>query len=308
MPKVVKLIPVELSDERSLKTLVENRKVFTLNYCELNVFETFQASYLVPLTFGDFVVTSMLRGKKVMHLFDKPGFDYLPGETVMVPANITMKIDFPEATKNNPTQCIALALDNGKIKNIVNRLNEDYPKTGNDKVWQLQYNNYHFQNDSELAQIINRIIRICSGASLGKDVLADLSLTELVVRIIQTQSLNSIEKEEFSNCISNPLSFIINYIKSNINNKIQIDELSRQACMSQPTFYRSFKREFGITPLDYILKEKIKLAKQMLSDYKITITEICYQLGFTSLNYFDRQFKRLEGITPKQYRQIISKQ
>jgi len=298
-----KLNQIAISPQKSLKTLVENRRAFTLQNCELNVFETLQESSLVPLTFSDFVVTSMLRGKKVMHLFDKPGFDYMPGETVLVPAHVTMKIDFPEATETNPTQCIALALDQAKIQQIVDRLNEQYPREGQGQYWQLQHQQYHFLNNMDLAQTINKLIHICSGNALGKDILADLTLQELVVHIIQTQNLHSAQASVSGNQ-DNPLAYVIHYIRTNIGEKIQVEDLSEKACMSRASFYRAFKREFNISPVDFILKEKIKKAKTLLSESKATISDVCYQLGFSDLNYFGRQFKKSEGISPSQYRHV----
>lgn len=284
---------------------MENRTAFTLNHCELNIFETHQKSEMVPLTFNDLVVTSMLRGKKVMHLFDKPGFDYLPGETVLVPAHVTMEIDFPEATTDNPTQCIALALDGQKIQKVLDEFNEHYPVEGPYPGWRLSLTDFHLQNDQTLAHNLNNLVQICSDEKLGKDMLADLALRELIVRIIQTQNRNQATWESQRRSNENPLLFAVHYIRENVSEKIQIDELSNKACMSRATFYRAFKRAFGLNPLEFILRERMKVAKSLLADGGKTITEVCYQSGFSDLNYFDRQFKKLEGITPGQYRGVL---
>ena len=92
-PQLLPLKPV-----KDLTTLIENRTVYSLNNFELNIFETHQQSENIRLRFNNFVLTTMFRGKKVMHLFDKKGFEYLPGESVIVPANEEMVIDFENTT------------------------------------------------------------------------------------------------------------------------------------------------------------------------------------------------------------------
>jgi len=294
-----KLNLVNLSQRASLQTLVENRTAYTLQRCELSIFETYQSSLKVPLTFNDFVITSMLRGKKVMHLNDKKGFDYLPGETVIVPAAETMKIDFPDASESNPTQCIALAIDHVQIKQTIRYLNEFFPKEGSGGNWSLNYDQYHFYNNEDIAFLINKVIRICSERSVEKDVLADLTLKELLVRIMQTQNLQSIGINGDPN--QNPLAYAIGYIKANLAEKISIDKLSNKTCMSKATFYRLFKRELGVSPNDFILIEKISRAKEMLVKPGSKIAAISYALGFSDANYFTKVFKKLVGITPGSY-------
>ncbi len=289
-----------LTHEKSLKTLVENRTIFSLNNCELNIFETYQESALVPLKFNDLVVTSMLRGKKVMHLFDDPGFDYLPGETVVIPSNVGMKIDFPEATLENPTQCLALAIDQTKISDTLNFLNERYPKEGNNNFCQLNYQNYFFYNNVDLATTINKLIKECMSTSITKDALADLTLQELLIRIIQTQTVKRFEGDAPIE-INSSLSASIDFIKKNIQENINLKDLSEKACMSTTSFYRYFKRELGMSPIEYILNEKIKHAKKLLKNPKIHVNEVSYATGFEDCNYFIRLFKKYEGVTPKQY-------
>lgn len=299
--------PLALSHEREVTTLVENRKAYTLNHCELNVFETYERSELVPLTFSDLVITSMLRGKKVMHLFDKPGFDYLPGETVIVPPNITMKIDFPEATTHQPSQCTALAINQQEIGDTINFLNEHYPREGAG-AWALNYNQFHFFNNYELAQLINKLIRISTGNDLTKDVLANLTLKELLIRIMQMQNYNEVAGNLHQVANTNRFAYVLEYINVHLTEKLNIDALCQMAYMSKASFFRSFKNELGISPIDYIIKERILFAKQMMTNPYNSISEACFKAGFNNLNYFSRAFKKMEGITPSQYRAKINYQ
>lgn len=290
-----------LTGEKSLKTLVENRTIYSLDNCELNLFETYQESVLVPLKFNDLVVTSMLRGKKVMHLFDDPEFEYLPGETVIVPGNVEMKIDFPEASVQNPTQCLALAIDHDKITETLDFLSERYPK--NEGGWHLNHENYFFYNNIDLAATLNKLVRECMGTSVTKDALADLALQELLIRIVQTQTAQSVH-EGRSLDSGSAIHAITEYIRDNINVPVNLKALSDRANMSTTSFYRYFKRELGMSPIEFILNEKIKHAKQLLKNPGIQVNEVCFMSGFDDCNYFIRLFKKHEGITPKQYQML----
>lgn len=300
-----KLNLIPISATNTLSTLVENRTAYTLENCELNVFETHQKAEKVDLVFNDLVLTSMIRGKKVMHLNGSEGFDYLPGESVIVPPNEVMRIDFPEAEEKSPTQCIALAISNDQIRRTLDLLNERYPKVDENEHWEINKSMFHLNNNLELAEIINRFVRISlKDNSQEKDLIANLALRELLIRLMQTQARSFLEANFRILAPSNRFAFIIEYIKNNIREKIEVDYLSNLACMSRASFFRSFKQEFGVSPNEYILIERLKLAKKYLADPSNQVTQVCYMAGFNSLNYFIRVFKKEIGQTPKRYQQL----
>jgi AraC-like DNA-binding protein len=138
------------------------------------------------------------------------------------------------------------------------------------------------------------------GNSLTKDAIADLTLQELIIRIIQTQTTKRFESERYIDSNS-PITPAIAFIKSNIRETIQLKELSDKACMSPTSFYRYFKRELGMSPIEFILNEKIKYAKKLLCNPNLNVSEVSYATGFEDANYFIRLFKKYEGVTPKQY-------
>lgn len=307
MPARNYLQKVDLTHPRYLQTLVENRRIFNLKNCELNIFESYKETYHVPLTFSDFVITSMIRGKKVMHLFDQPAFNYLPGESVIVPAGETMVIDFPEAEAHNPTQCIALAVDGHYINDTIDYLNNYYNNNDEKNIWKLQFNQYHFQNDTDVTGLINKIITVCSGSDIAKNIYADLSLKELLIRLLQSQRLQQYSFESDTNSNESRLHYVLNYIKENISEKIAVDTLSKKVYLSRNVFFKWFKEQFGLSPVEYINNERIKLSKKLLAETNNNLQSVSDICGFSDVNYFTRVFKQVEGITPKAYQSLLHK-
>ncbi len=290
--------------EKRLQTLIENRSVYTLEQSELNLFETYQRCFSVELQFREPVAVTMIQGKKIMHLSHQHHFDFLPNQSLILPAGEPMKIDFPDASLTNPTRCLALAISPELICAVANDLNERFPKLDNQQ-WDLDYANFHLGSDPRIVQTIHQLVQLFVDDEPAKDILASLKLRELLVRMMQTQARTLLLTYSKQWINHNRLAAAIEYIREHLHERISIDELCKKACMSRQHFFRSFKQELGITPIEFINQERIKLAKKYLAYPHLSVSEVCYQVGFSSVAYFDSVFKHYVGKSPRTFQQEL---
>ena len=287
---------------RRLEQEVENRTAYTIDAAELTIYETHHVAEKVELTFTSPVLASMIRGKKVMHLAETPAFDFLPGESVIVPSQELMRIDFPDAQLQNPTQCLALAIDADKVKQVTDLLNERAPLVDTEQGWQFGQANFFLTNDGPINQLISRLIYIFTENNKAKDVFANLVLQELVVRLMQTQARTLLLTQGTGSANVNRLAHVAQYINRHLSRGLQIRELANEACMSEPNFYRTFKQTFGLTPVDYINQQRISLASKLLRTTNRCLADISMECGFNNLTYFMKLFRREKGLSPAQFR------
>lgn len=97
----------------------------------------------------------------------------------------------------------------------------------------------------------------------------------------------------------------IKYLDNNYINKIYIEDICKIALMSQTYFSFIFKQITGKTVIDYVNTLRIRDAKDMLSNSKKSITDICFCVGFNNASYFNKVFKKETGLSPRQYRNFI---
>jgi AraC-like DNA-binding protein len=92
------------------------------------------------------------------------------------------------------------------------------------------------------------------------------------------------------------------FIDENFREPIDLDLLSREACLSRYHFHRLFTRIYQITPHQYLTRKRIEQARQWLAGKDFTIMEICNDIGFESIGSFSSLFKKESGYAPLNYR------
>lgn len=206
-----------------------------------------------------------------------------------------MLIDFPEAD-DTPSQCLALTLNSEYVLETLHDLNIKNKKINDDSLWIIQDDIFYITNSKGLAGATNNIVRILTEDNPLKDSLAELAVKELLIRLMHSQG-NEVLK---TNKYNGRFAALIQYIKTNLHEKLHMDKLANFAQLSKANFHKLFKQELGVSPNDFINQQRIHKAKKLLQEQK-NVNEVAYETGFSDANYFIKLFKKQEGITPKHY-------
>jgi len=147
---------------------------------------------------------------------------------------------------------------------------------------------------------LKRIIWARQNREKWDDFLMYLLLMELLVylsREILSSSGFSGEKG-----ISDAMMRARDYILENFDSHISLNELANHVFLSESYLSHCFKARFGISPKNFILQVRINRAKELLSTTDLKINDIALKVGFLSQQRFNDAFKRLENLTPLNYR------
>lgn len=125
-------------------------------------------------------------------------------------------------------------------------------------------------------------------------------LQVLVIQLLRSRSIASLTSQ--SGNISPKCVQIKRYIDSHYKENITIDTLSNVAFLSRSYLIHIFSKEYGEPPISYLMKRRVEESRYLLAKTDYSILDIGLMVGFSSGSYFSQSFRRLEGISPKEYR------
>lgn len=98
------------------------------------------------------------------------------------------------------------------------------------------------------------------------------------------------------------IALIHDYLMNNYREEINLRKLSETVNMAEGSLCRYFKLNMGLTIFEYLNKIKVEFATNLLMNPDLSIMDVCLDSGFNNLSHFNKQFRKITGVTPSEYR------
>lgn len=135
---------------------------------------------------------------------------------------------------------------------------------------------------------------------------AESAATFLAVHFLRHYTTRKPKQEAYRGGLSQrQLQLAIDYIQGHLAEDIRLDEIASYLNLSRYYFCRLFKQSTGMSPYQYVIQCRVERAKQLLKEGNLTLGEIALTCGFAHQSHFHRHFKRLTGMTPRQFSLIL---
>lgn len=122
---------------------------------------------------------------------------------------------------------------------------------------------------------------------------------EFIMKLLRSLNFQAINDLHSNSCIDTSIKFM----KDNLNKELCLDDIANYVNMSKFHFSHAFTKALGISPWNYLKKLRLEYAAKLLLSTNLTVDEISSMVGYTSSNYFSKDFRKYIGTSPGKFRE-----
>lgn len=158
----------------------------------------------------------------------------------------------------------------------------------------------HFES-LEITGCLRNILREMEQKNTGYEDVCQAYMEILIIRLMRNISF-AVPSAPQMMPGNRQCAAVKRYIDLHFKEALTLDQLAEEAHMNKFYLSHSFKREYGVSPINYMITRRIEESKYLLAETDLSLSQIAQLLGFSSLSYFSQVFRRTQDVTPMEYR------
>ena len=159
----------------------------------------------------------------------------------------------------------------------------------------------HYES-AEISGCLRNILREMELKNPGYEDICQAYMEILIIRLMRTTSL-AVPTEPQTVSTNRQCAAVQRYIDLHFKEALTLEQLADEGHMNKYYLSHAFKREYGVSPINYMISRRIEESKYLLAETDLSMSQIAQLLGFSSLSYFSQVFRKTQRLSPMEYRQ-----
>ena len=159
----------------------------------------------------------------------------------------------------------------------------------------------HFES-AEISSCLRNILREMEQKNTGYQDICQAYMEILIIRLMRNTTM-TLQAEPQVNTGNRQCANVKRYIDLHFKESLTLEQLAEEAHMSKYYLSHAFKREYGVSPINYMISRRIDESKYLLAETDLSMSQIAQLLGFSSLSYFSQVFRKENNTSPMEFRQ-----
>ncbi|MDO6458724.1 AraC family transcriptional regulator [Celeribacter halophilus] len=260
----------------------------------VQLFRVTEAMPCVPAVYEPTVV-AILSGTKEAVL-DGEHHVYCCDKYMLCPMTLPVEAGTPQATEAAPLLGVVIALEPRTMRELTMEIEtaargNRQPRDGAPLALALA------SWDTRFTQALLRLLELLDNP-VDLEVLESGRMRELCYAVLMGEA-GAAAKKAFG--VGNEIARTIDYLANHLNEQVTIDDMADHVGMSRAVFHRRFKEATTMSPIQFVKSMRLNNAAMQITKGK-TVSEAAWEVGYQSASQFSREFKRIYGQSPRQWR------